>query len=333
MTPTTDPLILHRRFSVAPMMDWTDRHARYFYRLMTRQTLLYTEMVTTGAILYGHRPSHLEFNACEHPVALQLGGSKAEHLAQCALIGQEWGYDEINLNCGCPSDRVQEGAFGVCLMKTPDLIAELVCAMKSSVHIPVTVKSRIGVDDIDSYDQLAELTEKLIGAGVDALIVHARKAWLHGLSPKENREIPPLDYARVFRLKGDFPDLQIILNGGIETIEQAREYLKRVDGVMMGRAAYKNPWQLTKVDNQLFAQDQTEFTREQILEKFILYMEFELDKGTRLSAMTRHILGLYQGFPGGRRFRRVLSEQAHKPGAGIDVVRNACEHFLDKAAV
>jgi tRNA-dihydrouridine synthase A len=326
-TKLGDALLKNHRFCVAPMMDWTDRHARYLYRLMTKRTLLYTEMVTTGAILHGDRHMHLRFDPLEQPIALQLGGSSAADLATCARIGEDWGYSEINLNCGCPSDRVQEGAFGACLMKQPELMADLVAAMEAAVAIPVTVKTRIGVDDIDSYDALAALTEKLQLAGVDGLILHARKAWLTGLSPAENRTVPPLDYPAVYRIKSDFPELPVIINGGIDTLDQAKKHLDKVDGVMMGRAAYKNPWQLSEVDHQLFGDNPSPLDRRQLLESFYPYMETELSAGTRLSAMSRHLLGLYQGVPGGRRFRRIISEGAHVPGAGIEVLEAATAHL------
>lgn len=327
MTHTDCHKPLSRRFCVAPMMDWTDRHARYLYRLLSRHTLLYTEMVTTGAILYGDRDSHLRFNPEEQPLALQLGGSNVKDLAQCARIGENWGYSEINLNCGCPSDRVQEGAFGACLMKQPQHMAELVIAMKEATSLPVTVKTRIGVDDQDSYEELLELTRLLVAAGVDALILHARKAWLTGLSPAENRTVPPLHYETVYRIKSEFPDLEIIINGGIDNLDQAQSQLKHVDGVMMGRAAYKNPWQLAQVDERIFNSHPFTLDRRQVLESYYPYIESELKAGTKLSAISRHLLGLYQGVPGGRRFRRIISERAHGPGAGIEVIEAAIAHL------
>lgn len=308
-------------------MDWTDRHARYLYRLLSRRTLLYTEMVTTGAILYGDRLAHLRFNPEEQPLALQLGGSNGDDLAQCARIGEDWGYSEINLNCGCPSDRVQNGAFGACLMKQPEQLAELVAAMKSATSLPVTVKTRIGVDDQDSYEELLMLTKLLVGAGVDALILHARKAWLTGLSPAENRTVPPLDYRTVYRIKNEFPNLEVVINGGIDTLDQAQRQLEHVDGVMMGRAAYKNPWQLSQVDELIFNQPPFALDRRQVLKSYYPYIESELKAGTKLSAISRHLLGLYSGVPGGRRFRRVISERAHQPGAGVEVIEAAIEHF------
>ena len=313
------------------MMDWTDRHARYLYRLMTRHTLLYTEMVTTGAILHGDRQSHLGFDVAEQPLALQLGGSHAGDLARCARIGETWGYREINLNCGCPSDRVQEGAFGACLMKQPDLMADLVRAMKAAVNIPVTVKTRIGVDDQDSASALIELTGKLIDAGVDALILHARKAWLTGLSPAQNRTIPALDYPRVYRIKQLFPELEVVINGGIESVDQAASHLQQVDGVMMGRAAYKNPWQLSRVDQRLFGTAEFGATRRDVLEDYFPYVEAQLNAGTRLAAISRHLLGLYQGVPGARQFRRMISERAHRPDAGLDVLLEAVAHLEEES--
>lgn len=320
-------VLKNHRFCVAPMMDWTDRHARYLYRLLTRHTLLYTEMVTTGAILFGDRRAHLDFNTKEQPLALQLGGSDASDLASCAKIAEEWGYTEINLNCGCPSDRVQDGAFGACLMKNPQHMANLVAAMKAATSLPVTVKTRIGVDENDSFEELLKLTEMLVSAGVDGLILHARKAWLTGLSPAENRTIPPLNYTTVYQVKHAFPALDVVINGGIDTLADAKQQLEHVDGVMMGRSAYKNPWQLSEVDELLFDEPSFGLNRRQVLESYYPYIESELRSGTKLSAITRHILGLYLGVPGGRRFRRIISERAHQPGAGLEVIEAAVEHF------
>ena len=289
---------LDRRFSVAPMMDWTDRHCRYFHRLLTKQTLLYTEMVTTGAILHGDAKRFLAFDNTEHPLALQLGGSDPSDLAKCARLAEEKGYDEVNLNCGCPSDRVQNGAFGACLMLEPDLVADLVKVMLDATSLDVTVKCRIGVDDQDDYAGLQNFTEQLSNAGCKTLIVHARKAWLKGLSPKQNREVPPLDYERVYALKRDFPDLEIILNGGIESLADTKHHLNNLDGVMMGRAAYQNPWLLADVDKAIFASQVAVDSRLDVIEQLTPYIENELSSGMRLASICRHILGLFQGMPG-----------------------------------
>ena len=313
----------NRLLSVAPMLDWTDRHCRYFLRLISRRTLLYTEMVTTGALLHGDRDRFLRFDPAEHPVALQLGGSVPGEMAGCARMGEEEGFDEINMNLGCPSDRVQSGRFGACLMVEPGLVAECVSAMKDAVAIPVTVKTRIGIDDRDSYEDLHELVSALAAADIDALIVHARKAWLKGLSPKENREIPPLRYEVVRQLKGDFPGLPVVINGGITTLEQARSLLRDLDGVMMGRAAYRDPWVLAEADRKIFADEHQIPTRGQVLEDYLPYLERELASGVPLNAMTRHILGLFQGQPGARRWRRTISENAHRKGVGASLVRQA----------
>ncbi len=320
------------RFSVAPMMEWTDRHCRFFHRLLTRRALLYTEMVTTGAVLFGPRDRLLGFDPAEQPVALQLGGSDPVPLAQCARIGADFGYREINLNVGCPSDRVQEGRFGACLMAEPDLVGDCVAAMKAAVSIPVTVKCRIGIDDQDPEHSLDSLTAKVKSAGVDGLIVHARKAWLEGLSPRENRDIPPLDYDRVYRLKRAHPDLVIAINGGIADLEQAREHLRHVDGVMMGRAAYQEPWRLLAVDPVLFGEAAPFASIKDAAEAFYPYVERELASGTRLHAITRHILGLFRAVPGARAFRRHLSVNAVKPGADIGVLRDALALIVDTPA-
>lgn len=301
-----------RRLSVAPMLDRTDRHCRYFLRLISRHALLYTEMVTTGALLHGDRARFLGFDPAEHPVALQLGGSDPEEMAACARMGQEAGFDEINMNLGCPSDRVQSGRFGACLMAEPRLVTACIAAMKETVSVPVTVKTRIGIDERDSYEELCDLVGTLATAGCDALIVHARKAWLKGLSPKENREIPPLRYEVVQRLKGDFPELPIVINGGIATMAQARSLLQGLDGVMIGRAAYQNPWMLAAADPEVFGDDRPIPNRRQVLEAYIPYLERELATGVPLHAMTRHILGLFQGQPGARRWRQAISGQAHE---------------------
>jgi tRNA-dihydrouridine synthase A len=315
--------MLDRRFSIAPMMDWTDRHCRVFHRLLTRRARLYTEMLTTGAIVHGDRARLLGFDASEHPVALQLGGSEPRDLAAAAVIGEDFGYDEINLNVGCPSDRVKEGRFGACLMAEPELVAEGVAAMKRAVKIPVTVKCRIGIDDQDPETALDVLARGVIAAGADALIVHARKAWLNGLSPKENRDIPPLDYDRVYRLKRALPHVPVIINGGIADIAEAKQHLTHVDGAMLGRAAYQEPWRLLNVDPELFGEAAPQATMKAAFEAMMPYIERELARGTRLHAITRHFVGAFHGVPGARAFRRHLAEHGVKPGAGANVLREA----------
>ncbi|MBN8532624.1 MAG: tRNA dihydrouridine(20/20a) synthase DusA [Rhizobiales bacterium] len=317
------------RFSVAPMMDWTDRHCRVFHRLMSRHARLYSEMVTTGAILHGDRNRLLDFSAMEQPVALQLGGSDPKDLAQSARIGADWGYAEINLNCGCPSDRVQNGRFGACLMREPQLVGECVSAMKAVVSVPVTVKCRIGVDDQEPEEALNALAEAVISAGCDALIVHARKAWLQGLSPRENRDIPPLDYPLVRRLKARWPKVPMAINGGIATLEAAQTLLEPegglpgLDGVMLGRAAYQNPGLLLGVDPLLFAEDAPAADIFEVIERLMPYLENLVSAGHSPHAMTRHLLGLFPGQPGARGFRRHLSTEAVKPGAGANVLTGA----------
>ena len=305
------------------MMEWTDRHCRFFHRLMTRHALLYTEMVTTGAVLHGDRAQLIGFDPFEHPVALQLGGSDPAALAQCARIAQDLGYDEINLNVGCPSDRVQEGRFGACLMAEPDLVGACVAGMKAQVAVPVTVKCRIGIDAQDPEEALDAFAGAVIRAGVDGLVVHARKAWLKGLSPRQNRDVPPLDYGRVHRLKAAHPDLSVVLNGGIASVAEALAQLDRVDGVMMGRAAYQEPWRLLEVDPLMFGAAASLQAPKEAAQALIPYMERELARGTRLSAITRHMLGLFRGVPGARAFRRHLATYAVKPGAGTDVLVEA----------
>jgi tRNA-dihydrouridine synthase A len=305
------------------MMDWTDRHCRAFHRILTRRTLLYTEMVTTGALIHGPRDRLLAFSPSEHPVALQLGGSDPAALAACARMAEARGYDEVNLNCGCPSDRVQNGRFGACLMAEPALVAECVAAMKEAVAIPVTVKCRLGIDEQDPEASLRAFIDTVAAAGPEVFIVHARKAWLKGLSPKENRDVPPLDYALVRRVKAERPHLSVVLNGGVRSLAEAADHLTWADGVMMGRAAYEHPWQLAAVDSTLFGEPDPVATPHEAIERFIPYVERELDKGTPLAAMTRHILGLFAGRPGARLFRRHLSENAHKRGAGIEVLHDA----------
>lgn len=310
-------------FSIAPMMDWTDRHCRVFHRHLTRRAHLYTEMLTTGAIIHGARDRLLGFSDIEHPVALQLGGSNPADLATSARIGEDFGYDEINLNVGCPSDRVQDGRFGACLMAEPDLVAEGVRAMKRAVSVPVTVKCRIGIDDQDPEAGLDTFARKVVAAGADMLIVHARKAWLQGLSPKENRDIPPLDYDRVYRLKSSLPDLPVIINGGIGSIAETKQHLAHVDGVMLGRTAYQEPWRLLKVDADLFGEASPHATMKLALEAMMPYIEDQLAHGTRLHAITRHLVGAFHGVPGARAFRRHLAENGVKVDAGIGVLRDA----------
>ena len=314
---------LRWRFSIAPMMDWTDRHCRMFHRLMTRRGRLYTEMLTSGAILHGDRPRLLAFDPSEHPVALQLGGSDPRDLAAAAKIGEDFGYDEINLNVGCPSDRVKEGRFGACLMAEPALVAACVAAMKASVSIPVTVKCRIGIDDQDPETALDALARAVVAASADALVVHARKAWLNGLSPKENRHIPPLDYDRVYRLKASMPDGPIVINGGIGSLAEAREHLAYVDGVMLGRVAYQEPWRLLSVDPELFGEAAPFATMKDVFEAMMPYIERELTAGTRLHSIVRHFVGAFHGVPGARAFRRHLAENGVRPGAGPEVLRDA----------
>ncbi len=314
-----------QRFSVAPMLDWTDRHCRYFHRIMSKEALLYTEMVTTGAIIHG-KGDFLAYNEEEHPVALQLGGSNPIDLARCAKLAQERGYDEINLNVGCPSDRVQNGMFGACLMGEAELVAQCVTAMRDVVDIPVTVKTRIGIDDQDSYEFLKDfiyvVSEK---GGCDNFTIHARKAWLSGLSPKENREIPPLDYPRVYQLKQDFSHLTMAINGGIKTFEEMEEHLKHMDGVMVGREAYQSPYLMAEVDQRLFGSDRPVMKRRDVVEAMYPYIEKQLANGSYLGHITRHMLGLFQNMPGARQWRRHISENAHKPGAGIEVVQQALD--------
>jgi tRNA-dihydrouridine synthase A len=317
------------RFSIAPMMEWTDRHCRFLHRQLTRRALLYTEMVTTEAIIRGDRARLLKFDPAEHPVALQLGGSEPQRLAEAARIGAEMGYDEINLNVGCPSDRVQSGRFGACLMREPMLVADCVAAMRASVSVPVTLKCRIGVDDQDPEVALPTLVDACAAAGVTTFAVHARKAWLEGLSPKENREIPPLDYEIVYRLKREKPALTIVLNGGVASLDDVETHLRHVDGVMMGRAAYHTPALLADVDARLF--DDKSRSVDEAVEAYIAYISGQLLQGVPLNAMTRHMLGLFNGQPGARQFRRHLSENATKPGANAETLRTALS-FLSRDA-
>ncbi|WP_051201905.1 tRNA dihydrouridine(20/20a) synthase DusA [Ferrimonas senticii] len=310
------------RFSIAPMLDWTDRHYRYMARLISKHTLLYTEMVTTGAIIHG-KGDYLGYNQEEHPVALQLGGSNPADLAHCAKLAQQYGYDEVNLNVGCPSDRVQNGRFGACLMAEPQLVADCVKAMQDVVDIPVTVKTRIGIDEQDSYQFLTDFVSTVADAGCRDFTIHARKAWLQGLSPKQNREIPELIYQRAYDVKRDFSDLTIGVNGGITTIEQCLEHLQHLDGVMVGREAYTNPWLLAQVDSAIFGDDRALLSRVEVVEQMIAYVDAHVAQGGRANHVTRHMLGLFNGLPGGRGYRRYLAENAHKPGATGDVLAQA----------
>jgi len=312
-----------RKFCIAPMMEWTDRHCRFFHRLLTRRARIYTEMITTGAVLHGPRARLMAYDVAEHPLALQLGGCDPRQLAECARIAEAFGYDEVNLNIGCPSDRVQEGRFGACLMAEPALVGDCVAAMAAVVKLPITVKCRIGIDDQDPEEALEALACAVERAGVAALIVHARKAWLAGLSPRENRDVPPLDYARVYRLKAAHPNLSVMLNGGITTVDQALNHLRCVDGVMMGRAAYQEPWRLLAVDPVLFGERARFASARAAAEALLPYIERELARGTRLHAVTRHVLGLFRGMPGARAFRRHLATEAVKPAADAATFRAA----------
>lgn len=323
------------RFSVAPMMDWTDRPCRTFMRLLSKRAVLYTEMLHAQAVVHGKRDRLLHFPDVQHPLVLQLGGSEPESLANAAKIGEDHGYDEINLNVGCPSDRVQSGNFGASLMLEPDLTARLVAAMREAVAVPVTVKCRIGVDDQDAEKDFNTFIDKVAVAGCEHFIVHARKAWLKGLSPKDNRDVPPLDYDRVYRLKKRRPDLEISINGGIETLETCGEHLASVDGVMLGRVAYHNAYLLARVDQQLYGDDTPVMSRQQIVEKMLPYIEEEMSRGMRLQQITRHMIGLYMGEPGARHWRRHLSTKACEDGAGIDVLLEAMrqvERLREEAA-
>lgn len=314
---------INRRFSIAPMMDWTDKNCRYFHRLLSKNALLYTEMVTTGALLHGDHHRFLAFNPEEHPLALQLGGSNPRELAYCAKLAEDYGYDEVNLNVGCPSDRVQNGRFGACLMLEPELVADCIAAMCNNVSIPVTVKTRIGVDDRDAYSDLAYFVSKVVDGGCSSFIIHARKAWLSGLSPKQNREVPPLRYDTVFQLKHDFPQLEIVINGGITSLTQALALLEQVDGVMVGREAYQNPYLLAAVDRIIFNMSELPKSRHDVIERLIPYIEQQLRNDKRLNSVTRHILGIFHGEPGAKGWRRHLSENATRPEAGINVLMDA----------
>ena len=315
------------RFSVAPMMEWTDRHERYFLRQISRRALLYTEMITAEAVIHGDRERLLGFSGQEHPIALQLGGADPDRMAMAAEVGQEYGYDEININVGCPSDRVQSGRFGACLMAEPELVAASVRAMGMATDLEITVKSRIGIDDQDSYDFLCGFIETVAAGGCSTFIVHARKAILSGLSPKQNREIPPLDYDRVYRLKADYPEFEIIINGGIETIEQCQDHLKHVDGVMVGRAAYQSPYLLAAVDGEIYGERTDPASRQNLVHAMQPYISEQLGKGVRLNAISRHMLGLYHGQPGARAWRRYISERSHLAGADGALLQDAAEQM------
>lgn len=319
---------IDRTFCVAPMLDWTDRHERYLLRLISQNAVLYTEMITTGALLFGDAPKFLEFDSAEHPVALQLGGSEPDAMTRCAELAQEWGYDEVNINVGCPSDRVQSGRFGACLMQEPNLVARNVQQMSAAVDIPVTVKCRIGVDDQEPRTALWELVSSAADAGCSTFLVHARKAWLSGLSPKENRNVPPLDYELVYALKQDFPELEIVLNGGVASLAESKTHLHYVDGVMMGREAYANPYILANVDQYFYGATRAPMSREAVLQAYLDYVEQQLGRGLRLNTMSRHAVGLFHGEPRSRLWRRHISEQAHKPGANADVLRAAWQAMV-----
>lgn len=316
------------RFCTAPLMDWSDRHCRYFWRLLSKQARLYSEMVTTGALLQGDRERFLQFNREEHPLALQVGGSDPDDLAAVAELAENWHYDEINLNCGCPSDRVQNGMIGACLMAHPPLVADCIRKMIEHTAIPVTIKHRIGIDDMDDWDGLLRFVETIAHAGCKVFIVHARKAWLQGLSPKENREIPPLIYENVYRLKELLPDLTIVINGGIKSIAECKQHLQYVDGVMLGRESYQNPSLLAEVDSQLFGSTEPVPSAEVVMKQYIDYCQRELAKGTALHHMSKHVLGLFQGKPGARAFRRHISENAHRPDASHHILEQALEKVL-----
>ena len=322
------PTPLNHRLCVAPMMTHTDRHFRYFLRLISRHVFLYTEMITTGAIIYGKQYHRLEFDSTEHPLALQLGGSNSHDLSECAKIAEQMGYDEINLNIGCPSDRVQNGQFGACLMSQANLVAECVNSMQNSVSIPVTVKTRTGIDNMDDYEFLQNFIETVSSAGCDTFIIHARKALLNGLSPRQNREIPPLTYDKVYTIKNDFPELEIIINGGIKNIAKANNHLSYVDGVMIGRAICSNPYLLATTDRQLFNDDSMPLDRDDVINRYMGYIQSQLSQGNSLQKMSKHILGLYQGEPGARKWRRYLSENIYKENCGIEVIADAlkCMH-------
>lgn len=320
---------LNRRFTVAPMMDWTDRHCRYFHRLLSENAVLYTEMVTTGALIHADPDRFLRYNREEQPVALQLGGSNATDLAKCTKMAEDYGYNEVNLNVGCPSDRVQNNMIGACLMAHPQLVADCLKQMQDAVSIPVTVKHRLGIDDMDSYDELKQFVETVRTSGCNVFIIHARKAILQGLSPKENRDVPPLKYEWVYQIKQEFPELEVHINGGIKSIEECHTHLQYVDGVMLGREAYQNPYILAEVDQAFYGSSDPIIGRKQAALNMIPYIEQQLDKGVPLNHIVRHMLGLFHAQRGGKQFRRFISENAHKPGASIEVLLNALERVPD----
>lgn len=328
---------LNRRISVAPMLDWTDKHCRYFLRLISKHSVLYTEMVTTGAIIFG-KGDYLSYNQQEHPVALQLGGSDPSDMARCTVLAQEYGYDEVNINVGCPSDRVKNGRFGACLMAEPTIVADCVKAMQAGVDIPVTVKSRIGIDDMDEYEDLSRFIDTVAHAGCDTFIVHARKAWLQGLSPKQNREVPPLMYDRVYQLKQEFPQLHISINGGVTTLADAQTHLEHIDGVMIGREAYANPYMLSAVDGMLYGDNSAVLSRAEIVQQMHAYTveqlasDIQYGRGTKVWHIARHMLGLFQGQPGGRVWRRYLSQHAIGQDTSPDVLFDALNAVLETQA-
>lgn len=320
---------LNRAFCVAPMLDCTDKHERFLLRLISKHAVLYTEMITTGALIHGDKSRFLDFNESEHPVALQLGGSDPDDMTRSAELVQQWGYDEVNINVGCPSDRVQSGSFGACLMKAPEIVAQNVKQMQAAVDIPVTVKCRIGVDEQEPRDSLWALVEASAGAGCDVFVVHARKAWLKGLSPKANRDVPPLDYELVYQLKEAFPELEIIINGGIDTIEQCQTHLQYVDGVMVGREAYSNPYMMAPVDQTFYQDDTPSRSRDQVMRDYMDYIDMRLsEEGCRLNQLSRHVVGLFHGEPRSRLWRRHISQNAHLPGSDRQVLEDAYQAML-----
>jgi tRNA-dihydrouridine synthase A len=328
-SPVNTPDTLNRRFMVAPMMDWSDRHCRYFHRLLSQQAVLYSEMVTTGALIYAEADRFLRYNIEEQPLALQLGGSNAAELAQCSKMAEDYGYNEVNLNVGCPSDRVQNNMIGACLMAHPQIVADCLEQMQAAVDIPVTIKHRLGIDDMDSYDALKQFVETVRQSGCKVFIIHARKAILQGLSPKENRDVPPLKYDWVYRIKQEYPELEVHINGGIKTIEQCHTHLQHVDGVMLGREAYQNPYLLAEVDQAFYGRTTPMIGRKQAALAMIPYIETQLAQGVSLNHIVRHMLGLFHAQRGGKQFRRYISENAHKPGASIEVLLAALERVPD----
>ncbi|WP_341801023.1 tRNA dihydrouridine(20/20a) synthase DusA [Pseudoteredinibacter isoporae] len=315
---------VNRRFTLAPMMDWSDRHCRYLWRLITKHSVVYSEMVTTAALLHGSQHErHLGYNDVEHPIALQLGGSSPEDLAHCAKLAEDWDYDEVNLNCGCPSDRVQEGKIGAILMAEPALVADCIKAMQDACSIDVTIKHRIGIDDMEDYADMCRFVEAVAATGCKTFIVHARKAWLQGLSPKENREVPPLRYPLVHQLKQEYPELEIIINGGLKNLDDCEQQLQEVDGVMVGREAYSNPYLLAEVDQRIYGDDHAIPDRMSVYQHYLEYCRAQHSQGQKLHFMSRHVLGLFQGQPGARQFRRHISENIHKTGAGMNVLEDA----------